>query len=174
MLPLRVLISCLIILGLIGLSFQSDVYHVKDEKDFKESVLKFGGVALVEFYAPWCGHCKNLEPEFAKAASTLKGVVKLVAVDATVHGGLAQKYGVQGYPTLKMFGLDKRKPEDYQGAREANGIVSGCMKAVNQLVKDRKAGKRARVPLLGRTPVAEAIAQATVGRPRLMSATWSN
>ena len=141
MLPLRVF-ACFMLVSLVCPSFQSDVYHVKDEKDFKESVLKFGGVALVEFYAPWCGHCKNLEPEFAKAASTLKGVAKLVAVDATVHGGLAQKYGVQGYPTLKMFGLDKKKPEDYQGAREANGIVSGCMKAVNQLVKDRKAGKK--------------------------------
>ena len=126
----------------------------------------------MEFYALG-GHRKNLEPEFAKAASTLKGVVKLVAVDATARR-FGAKYGVQGYPTLKMFGLDKRKPEDYQGAREANGTVSGCMKAVNQLVKDRKAGKRARVPLLGRTPVAEVTAQATVGRPRLMSATWSN
>lgn len=143
MLTRSVLFSVLVLVSLIGLSIQAaDVYHIKDEKDFKENVLKFGGVALVEFYAPWCGHCKNLEPEFAKASSTLKGVAKLVAVDATVHGSLAQKYGVQGYPTLKMFGLDKKKPEDYQGAREANGIVSGCMKAVNQLVKDRKAGKK--------------------------------
>merc|ERR1711991_303278 len=136
------LFACFMLVILVCPSFQSDVYHVKDERDFKENVLKFPGVAMVEFYAPWCGHCKNLEPEYAKAAGVLKGVVKLVAVDATVHGSLAQKYGVQGYPTLKMFGLDKKKPEDYQGAREANGIVSGCMKAVNQLVKDRKAGKK--------------------------------
>ena len=95
---------------LLGVAWASDVYHVKDEKDFKENVLKFPGVAMVEFYAPWCGHCKNLEPEYAKAASILKGVVKLVAVDATVHGSIAQKYGVQGYPTLKMFGLDKKNP----------------------------------------------------------------
>lgn len=127
---------------LLGVAWASDVYHVKDEKDFKENVLKFPGVAMVEFYAPWCGHCKNLEPEYAKAASILKGVVKLVAVDATVHGSIAQKYGVQGYPTLKMFGLDKKKPEDYQGGRDTNAIVSQCMKAANALVKDRKSGKK--------------------------------
>lgn len=96
----------------------------------------------MEFYAPWCGHCKNLEPEYKKAASILNGVVKVVAVDATVHGSLAQKYGVQGYPTLKLFGLDKKKPTDYQGERKSDAIVTNCMKAANALVKDRKAGKK--------------------------------
>lgn len=132
---------CLVLLLAVQLAF-SKVLHIKDEKEFKSEVLNFGGVAIVEFYAPWCGHCKNLEPEFKKAASALNGVVKVVAVDATVHGSLAQKYGVQGYPTLKMFGLDKKKPSDYQGERKSDAIISGCMKAANSLVKDRKAGKK--------------------------------
>ncbi len=85
---------CLVLLLAVQLAF-SKVLHIKDEKEFKSEVLNFGGVAIVEFYAPWCGHCKNLEPEFKKAASALNGVVKVVAVDATVHGSLAQKYGVQ-------------------------------------------------------------------------------
>ena len=43
-----------------------------------------------------CGHCKSLEPEYEKAAGILKGVVKVVAVDATEGGqSLASKYGVQ-------------------------------------------------------------------------------
>ena len=118
------------------------VVHIKDEKEFKAEVLQFPGIAIVEFYAPWCGHCKNLEPEYKKAAETLHGVVKVVAVDATVATSLAQKYGVQGYPTLKMFGLDKKKPTAYEGERKADAIISNCMKAANSLVKDRKAGKK--------------------------------
>ena len=51
-------------------------------------------MVLVEFYAPWCGHCKNLAPHWAQAASELKGKVKLCALDATVNTVMANRYGV--------------------------------------------------------------------------------
>lgn len=70
------------------------------------------------------GHCKNLAPEWEQAATELKGSVKLGAVDATVHSNLAQKYGVKGYPTIKVFPAGKKsKAKDYNGPREAAGIV---------------------------------------------------
>ena len=49
---------------------------------------------MVEFFAPWCGHCKNLAPDWAQAATELKGKVKLGALDATVHTVMASRYGV--------------------------------------------------------------------------------
>jgi protein disulfide-isomerase A6 len=62
-----------------------------------------------------CGHCKNLVPEYKKAATALKGIAKIGAVDATQHQSLASQFGVRGYPTIKVFGLDKKKPTDYNG-----------------------------------------------------------
>jgi len=94
------------------------------EASFKADVMDNDDFVMVEFYAPWCGHCKNLEPEWRKAAKELGGVAKLVAVDATVHGSLASKYGVKGYPTIKVFKAGKKdSPEDYQGGRSASDIA---------------------------------------------------
>lgn len=58
---------------------------VLDSSNFDELVLGSKDIWFVEFYAPWCGHCKKLEPEWNEAASKLKGQVKLGKVDATVE-----------------------------------------------------------------------------------------
>lgn len=76
------------------------------------------GIWLVEFYAPWCGHCKSLAPEYEKAAKALKGIANIAAVDATKEQVDVQ---IQGYPTLKFY-VDG-KVTDYDGPRTADGIV---------------------------------------------------
>ena len=54
---------------------------------------------LVEFFAPWCGHCKALAPHYEEAATTLKEKkIKLAKVDCVAEADLCQQHGVQGYP----------------------------------------------------------------------------
>jgi len=107
--------------------------------NFEESVLQSDEPWLVEFFAPWCGHCKSLAPVWEAAAKKLKGKVNLGAVDATIESSLAQQYDVRGYPTIKVFRAGKAKAENYEGARSENGIVSF---ALSELFEGEKSEPR--------------------------------
>lgn len=96
------------------------------------------GVWLVEFYAPWCGHCVKAKPEMERAATALKGIAKVAAVDMTQHERLGAPYGVQGFPTFKLF--SNGKVSDYNGARTAQGFVDGVTSAITALARSKLNG----------------------------------
>ncbi|NXT25586.1 PDIA2 isomerase, partial [Syrrhaptes paradoxus] len=82
---------------------------------------------LVEFYAPWCGHCQQLAPAFTQAAAVLQNAsspARLGKVDVTAQVALADEFGVTAYPTLKLFRDGNRThPLAYTGRMDTEGIV---------------------------------------------------
>ena len=58
-------------------------------------------------YAPWCGHCKTLRPEWAKLATKMKGVAKVAKIDASIHRKFDQVYGLKGYPHIVLIPAGK-------------------------------------------------------------------
>ena len=80
----RLLIFILSITTLFSLHTSSDVIKLTSS-NFNKEVVNSADIYLVEFFAPWCGHCQKLAPEWEKAAKALKGIVKLGAVDMDVE-----------------------------------------------------------------------------------------
>lgn len=113
---IAVLLACLVVLSVAS----ADVKNLKSSNF--DSILKDADMALVKFFAPWCGHCKKLAPEFKTAAEKLDGKFVLAEVNCDEEKELCSKHGVQGYPTLQIFRKGE-KSQDYEGGRSADDIV---------------------------------------------------
>ena len=122
------------LLCILGLSLSKVAVLTDDNFD---GYLQKNDVVLVEFYAPWCGHCKKLEPEYDAASEQLgPDEGKLAKVDATVEKKVGERFKIQGYPSLKLF--RNGNPSDYEGGRTAASIVGYMRKQSGPAVKELK------------------------------------
>ncbi|OIW07023.1 hypothetical protein TanjilG_02657 [Lupinus angustifolius] len=110
--------------ALLFVSASADDVVVLSEDNFEKEVGQDKG-ALVEFYAPWCGHCKKLAPDYEKLGSSFKKAKSVVIgkVDCDEHKSLCSKYGVSGYPTIQWFPKGSLEPKKYEGPRNAEALA---------------------------------------------------
>ena len=116
--------------------------HILDSTNFKREVLDIEKPTMVAFTAPWCGHCQKLVPDYTRVAAQLDGVVKMASIDCDDEQNkpTCGRYGIQGFPTLKLFPpTKKRLPKDYQGPRAAKDIAAYMVDALPMGAKKLRA-----------------------------------
>merc|ERR1712188_120828 len=119
-----------------------------DPTNVKE-VLNGMKITMAEFYAPWCGHCKRLTPEYTKLADMIandpmmSNFVQVVKADCDKHRSLGEPFSVTGFPTLKILsrgiGIDEADTAfDYSGPRDTESMFAKLKKFVED---DKKVGR---------------------------------
>eukprot|EP00829_Urostomides_striatus_P013516 TRINITY_DN3760_c0_g1_i3.p1 TRINITY_DN3760_c0_g1~~TRINITY_DN3760_c0_g1_i3.p1 ORF type:complete len:476 (-),score=149.57 TRINITY_DN3760_c0_g1_i3:18-1445(-) len=127
-----------------------------------DDIIQNNKVVMVKFFAPWCGHCQHLAPEYEKAAEmAIKNNKTFILgeLDATVQKQTAEKYGVSGYPTLKLF--IEGNIIDFDGERTAEALYAFMDKKSSpptkelesiEQIKEQVKGKGRRCIFIGDDP----------------------
>ncbi|KAJ8943676.1 hypothetical protein NQ318_015164 [Aromia moschata] len=98
-----------------------------NDKNFDQIITSSSEPWLVQFYAPWCVHCKDLKPIWEQAAVYLKGKIKFASLDATVNKLKAKEYKIDAYPTVKLLPSGQKSPKtaiQYTNERSVTDIVN--------------------------------------------------
>ena len=109
-------------------------------KNFDELVTKSTKDVLVEFYAPWCGHCKKLTPIYDELGEKMMDEdVEIVKMDATAND-VPPQFNVRGFPTLYWLPKGSKQPKSYEGGRELDDFIKYIAENASDELKsfDRK------------------------------------
>nr|UZC53375.1 protein disulfide isomerase-2 [Nicotiana benthamiana] len=129
-----VIVAAFVLAVCVAAEGENEYVLTLDHSNLTETIAKHNFIVL-EFYAPWCGHCKNLAPEYEKAAAELSShdpPIVLAKYDASdeANRALATQFELQGFPTIKILRDGGKNVQDYNGPREADGIVAYLKKQV--------------------------------------------
>ena len=103
---------------------------------FQHDVLGSSKPWLVEFYAPWCGHCTRFAPEYESVALVLKGRVKVGKVNCDKYSGMCNRAAITGYPTVRFYrGQDKGDMQDYFSEDVRDREQDKIVRVVEHLLK---------------------------------------
>ncbi|KAM9826873.1 LOW QUALITY PROTEIN: protein disulfide-isomerase TMX3 [Neosynchiropus ocellatus] len=129
-------VRCSLVCGVAALLLSSAVFAFVEDLDDTFKDTRVNDVWLVDFYAPWCGYCKKLEPVWHEVGAELRSSgspVRVGKMDATAYSGMASEFGVRGYPTIKLLKGDLAY--NYKGPRTKDDIVEFANRVAGPAVR---------------------------------------
>ena len=112
--------------ALVGLNVNASLGNLKGGFNV-EAFENSSEPTLVLFYAPWCGHCKKLEPVYNQFQQSYSGPAKVVSVNCDENKEIAQQHGIKGFPTIRLYrnGMSNASDfDEYSGERTLGGLTS--------------------------------------------------
>lgn len=118
------MLTFIILTGALGLINGESL--VLNNDNFDKYVMDPTKNVLIEFYAPWCGHCKSLAPTYEKVAETFKSESNCIVakVDADSEKTLGSRFGISGFPTIKFFSKTNKDGEEYSRGRSEQDFIN--------------------------------------------------
>jgi len=135
--------------GKLGAHYKSDPIPETQEgdvvvivgKNFKDIVLDESKDVLVEFYAPWCGHCKKLIPIYDELAKNLRHNKNLVIAKCDSTANEVDGVHIKGFPTIKFWAGGKKNPIDFDGDRTVEGFTKWLLTHVTTPITETEGAK---------------------------------
>ena len=100
--------------------------HILDEDSFENVLMKDEVAWIVEFYAPWCGHCKKMAPDWEEMANEIEGKVKTGKIDAEEFRDVGKAHGVKGFPHIIFYPVGPKSNETsivFEGTRNKESMI---------------------------------------------------
>lgn len=110
-------------------------------ENFDKKIMK--GPWIVDFFAPWCGHCQHLAPTWKKLATELKNQINVASVDCQAEPAMQSKQDIRGFPVIKFF-MDGELIQEFRGPRTLENLKEFALRLSRPPVSvvDRSAFER--------------------------------
>lgn len=123
--------------SILSLYQNSKEVNIINRENFEEKVIDTNYIWVVKFYAEWCNHCKKFVSEYEKTAQAFKSIVKFGAIDGDKNALLSNRYRVDEYPSVFIFGHKKENPYRFKSKNHtAEALSEFILKTIKEQVED--------------------------------------